>query len=342
MAGDNFDKGWVYVLHFDLPGKKSNFYKIGLTKNPIPLRIAQLQTGNPFKISEAHSFESECIGLLEGHLHKIFVNKRYHGEWFELTPANFRTVKKEGKSFNDKFSPLAVQLRALDKKESIHKEMPPTANHLKLHKRALEIAEQINELELRRDISATHLRRLAGNTLGIDGICEFYSLDIPKPSIKGSDLQKHDLNEWEKWKKSKWECDVAIKGKPTKNKSHPKLKKELDDLLNKVKPVFDINTHSNMSKKRAKSSREYHQKVIDYNQQLGMLKVEMDLIIIQFKLDCKRRRGIEGVFKYVRGEKEAFDKKSFEENKPRKAYDSRWYYSSDPVPKFRVHKAIGY
>jgi len=343
MAGDNFDKGWVYVLHFDIPGKKSNFYKIGLTKNPVENRIAQLQTGNPFKIIEAHSFESECIGLLEGHLHKIFAKKRFRKEWFELTPSYFTKVKTEGKKFNDEFGPLAIELRELDKKTSIHNEMKPTPEHLKLHKKALQLKLKINEIELKKDIAKNHLRRLAGNTLGISGICEFYSLNQPDPSTKGKELKKIDLKEWEKWVVKKWKCDSKIVGAETKAKSHPKLNAELNELTSKTGAIFDINTYSQKIKPRTKISRQYHQTVIDCEEELGLLKVDLDLIMIRFKLDCKRRKGIEGVFKYTRGfTKNEFDKKAFAKGKPKKAYDPRWYYSAEPVPKFKVANAIGY
>ena len=343
MAGDNFDKGWVYVLHFDIPGKKSNYYKIGLSTNPIPLRIATLQTGNPFKIIEEHSFDSECIGLLEGHLHKTFAKNRFRKEWFVLTPSVLKKVKQEGRKFNKKFSPLAVILRILDKKESIHKVMPPSANHLQLHKKALAIHTKTNGIGLKRDIAKEHLRRLTGNTLGINGICNFYSLDIPNPSIKGSILKNLDLNEWKKWQKVSWKMDVGILGTSTKAKSHPKLDAELKKLKASNSSSFDLTTYAARHKSRSKGSKQYHQTVIDCAEKIGQLKVELDLIIIQFKLDCKRRKGIDNVFKYIRSNsKIEFDKVAFAAARPRKAQNPIWFHSSNPSPKFKVENAIGY
>ena len=72
------------------------------------------------------------------------------------------------------------------------------------------------------------------------------------------------------------------------------------------------------------------------------MKAELDMIIIQFKLDCKRRKGIEGVFKYIRRDDHSeFDKKNFAENS-RKAKNPKWFYSSKANPSFSVEKAIGY
>ena len=343
MAGDNFDKGWVYVLNFEIPGVKSNYFKIGLTKNPVSSRIAGLQTGNPFKIVQRHKFDSECMGLLEGHLHKIFAKKRFRKEWFTFTPAVLKNVIKEGTDFSKKYNPLAIKLRKLDKQTSIHKEMKPTADHLKLHKEAIKLSKQIQEIDLKKEIAGENLRRLTGNCIGISGITGFTALSTPAPSVKVSELKKHDLKEWQKWKKTGlFKKDEGIIGIGTKAKNHAKLDAEHKALKKKAKSLFDLSTYAQNVKSRTKSSRTFHAEYIDYVEKLGSLKAELDMIIIRFKLDCKRRKGIEGVFKYIRRDDHSeFDKKSFTE-KSRKAKNPKWFYSSAPKPSFSVEKAIGY
>ena len=224
MAGDNFDKGWVYILHFKIPSQKSNYFKIGLTKNPIPKRISGLQTGNPFKIVKQHHFDSECMGLLEGHLHKIFASRRFRKEWFTFTPGVLKKVIKEGTDFSNKYNPLAIKLRKLDKQTSIHKPVAPTAKHLKLHKKAITISRKIQEIDLQREIAKENLRRLTGNCIGIDGITGFTGLKIPAPSLKSSELKKHDLSEWQKWQITGiFSKKEEIIGVGTNLKNHPKL-----------------------------------------------------------------------------------------------------------------------
>ena len=344
MAGDNFDKGWVYVLHFDIPGVTSNFYKIGLTKNPVANRIAGLQTGNPFEIVEHHKFDSECMGLLEGHLHKKFATKRFRKEWFELTPAVLKRVLKEGQDFSVKWNPLAIKARELDKKTSIHNEMKPTKDHKKLHENAVKLAKKIQKIELERDIANENLRRLTGNCIGIDGIAGFSKLNTPAPSLKSRDLKKHDLKEWQRWQKTGiFKKDEGIIGIGSKASNHAKLDKELKELKKKTKPLFNLSTHNQKTKSRTKPSRDYHAEYISCLEKLGELKAELDMIIIQFKLDCKRRKGIKDVFKYIRTDNNTeFDKKSFEGNRPKKAKDPRWFFSSPANPSFSVEKAVGY
>jgi hypothetical protein len=343
MAGDNFDKGWVYILHFQIPGQKSNYFKIGLTKNPIPERISALQTGNPFKIVRHHHFDSECTGLLEGHLHKIFADRRFRKEWFTFKPVILKKVINEGTDFSNKYNPLAIKLRKLDKQTSIHKPMTPTANHLKLHKKAITISRKIQEIELRRDIAKENLRRLTGNCIGIDGITGFTGLKIPAPSLKSSELKKHDLSEWKKWQITGiFSIKEEIIGVGTKLKNHPKLDTEHKALKNSASSLFDLSTYNAKTKSRSKSSRTYHAEYIDFTGELGLLKANRDMIIIEFKLDCKRRHEIIDVFKYLRTDNGTkFDKDGFNTNK-RKAHDPRWFYSNDPTPSFGVSKGIGY
>ena len=137
--------------------------------------------------------------------------------------------------------------------------MPPSANHLQLHKKALTIHAKVNGIELKRDIAKEHLRRLTGNTLGINGICNFYSLNIPDPSIKGSILKIQDLNEWKQHLKVSWKMDVGILGKSTKAKSHPKLDAELKNLKASNSSSFDLSTYAARHKSRSKWSKQYHQ-----------------------------------------------------------------------------------
>ena len=343
MAGDNFDKGWVYILHFEMPGKKSNYFKIGLTKNEVSSRIAGLQTGNPFKIIQQHKFDSECMGLLEGHLHKIFAKNRFRKEWFTLTPSLLKKVIKEGTDFSNKYNPHAIKLRNLDKSTSIHKEMKPTKEHIKLHKKAVQLSKQIQKIELKKDIAGENLRRLTGNCIGISGITGFTGLNIPAPSIKGGDLKKHDSAEWAKWKVTGlFKKEEEILGVGTKAKNHPTLDKQHKALKKTAKTLFDLTNYVPTYKSRTNSSRSFHNEYIECLEKLGTLKAERDMIIIKFKLDCKRRKGIKDVFKYVRrNDHSEFDKKGFAA-KSTKAKDPKWFYSNDASPSFNVEKAIGY
>ena len=64
----------------------NDLYKIGTTKKPLKERIAQLQTGNPFKIDILKSYMSPHYKRIEKYLHNVFkaYRSREKGEWFHL------------------------------------------------------------------------------------------------------------------------------------------------------------------------------------------------------------------------------------------------------------------
>ena len=194
-----------------------------------------------------------------------------------------------------------------------------------------------------KDIAGENLRRLTGNCIGISGITGFTGLNIPAPSIKGSDLKKHDSAEWAKWKVTGlFKKEEEILGVGNKAKNHPTLDGQHKALKNAAKTLFDLTNYSPTHKSRTNSSRTFHTEYIECLEKLGTLKAELDMIIIQFKLDCKRRKGIKGVFKYVRIDNHSeFDKKGFAANSA-KAKNPKWFYSNKASPSFSVEKAIGY
>lgn len=82
-------KGYVYLAGFDeIPG----YYKIGFANN-VTRRIAELESGCPFKIIVYHSIEVSFGQKLERFLHRKFQNKRVKLEWFLLTSDDVNYIK---------------------------------------------------------------------------------------------------------------------------------------------------------------------------------------------------------------------------------------------------------
>lgn len=77
--------GYVYLL---LEVDKDGFerHKIGITKNSVEKRLAQLQTGNSNKISILHVYQSTNYKKIEKWLHNEFIPKKTEAEneWFTL------------------------------------------------------------------------------------------------------------------------------------------------------------------------------------------------------------------------------------------------------------------
>lgn len=62
-------------------------YKIGVTKNNPELRVKQLQTGNPNKISVVNSYETPNYLKVEQWIHRKYFNSKTlaRNEWRNLT-----------------------------------------------------------------------------------------------------------------------------------------------------------------------------------------------------------------------------------------------------------------
>lgn len=79
----------VYVIRMgDTP-----YYKIGYTTSSVARRMAQLQTGNPFKLEIVKVFQGTTKD--EAALHAKFANKRApaNNEWFILSTLDLLRIR---------------------------------------------------------------------------------------------------------------------------------------------------------------------------------------------------------------------------------------------------------
>ena len=72
--------------------RAGNRYKIGISKDP-QRRLYDL-SASPLPIEFVWSLQVGNASMLEGQLHKIFQEKRAHGEWFELSREDVAWIKK--------------------------------------------------------------------------------------------------------------------------------------------------------------------------------------------------------------------------------------------------------
>jgi hypothetical protein len=72
--------GWVYLIH----AIGTSRFKIGFASSP-DKRLVQLSEQSPFPLTMVCSYPSADAKGSESLWHKLFEQKRVHGEWFELT-----------------------------------------------------------------------------------------------------------------------------------------------------------------------------------------------------------------------------------------------------------------
>jgi len=84
-------KGRVYLVK-----SEAGPCKIGRTRQPIELRVFQLQQESTRgRLTLIHSFESDDAHTAEQKLHAIFLKKRIEGEWFDLDEADVQWIKSQ-------------------------------------------------------------------------------------------------------------------------------------------------------------------------------------------------------------------------------------------------------
>jgi len=76
-------------------------YKIGITKNPIKKRLAQLRTGNSDDIEILKSYRSYNYKEIERMLHAKFATDRKHLEWFTLSDEQVMSFLIEAKKADE-------------------------------------------------------------------------------------------------------------------------------------------------------------------------------------------------------------------------------------------------
>lgn len=83
--------GYVYLL---CDGEK---FKIGMTKNKIEKRVAELQTGNPNEIWIHSYYETQYPLKIEKMMHGRHASSNVKNEWFDLSVSEVINFKNECK-----------------------------------------------------------------------------------------------------------------------------------------------------------------------------------------------------------------------------------------------------
>jgi hypothetical protein len=85
-------KGKIYLL-LSVDENDKGTYKIGITKREISIRITELQTGNPNKISLLKEYQSEHYLKIEQGLHRKYGSKKtlVCNEWRNLSDEEINT-----------------------------------------------------------------------------------------------------------------------------------------------------------------------------------------------------------------------------------------------------------
>ena len=328
--------GFVYFLKLVDPQKEFEFthYKIGETKD-IPERIRSLQTGNPFRIVEEKSIESEACNMLEHYLHGKYSPQRVGIEWFKFSDKEFKKVYSSALSFNKEITNIAKEALEFEESVSNGKNIPPTAEMSKLHEELISLYDEVMTLEKKIDIIKIKLGNLTAYSSGIDGITKVITTK-PNPRFDYGLFSKNHSNMCskiiEKYREQiesemKREAEIRklrqegqlfeeildeeelaklelvpkgfkIIGKNRITK-YPELNNAFKE-IEKTKIKVDPEEVKEEKADRSTESLELHYQYLSYNTEISVIGGKIDIIELKLIHACSDNSGIEGICEHER------------------------------------------
>ena len=301
MGALNLRPGHVYFLTMedDHHGDRDfSYYKIGITEGRISERIDQLQTGNPFRISERHSFWSEAAQLIEGHLHRRWSTNGVRLEWFRFRPMELESVISEAEHLNAQISPIAGRVREYDKTPSNGLMLDPTEHVRELSGQASELMSDIVQRRGQLKILECQLRVLSSDSAGIEGITRVRIIH-PDLSFKQALLKERFPDIYEEFlTREKLSCSFNFEAMP-RITAFPALQSHMREARDRV-PDINPGAFRDCMLEREAAVEELHGRYLELRSKLsadegGLLTIELELRDL-----CGVNEGITGVCSYSR------------------------------------------
>lgn len=88
VDGDATGSGFVYLIK-----GRGGEYKLGRT-GLVDRRVSQLATGSSVELEVVHEIRTDDPAGVEAYWHRRFADRRLRGEWFKLSAADVRAVKR--------------------------------------------------------------------------------------------------------------------------------------------------------------------------------------------------------------------------------------------------------
>ena len=165
----------VYVFQH---GNKSLF-KIGRTRGDVGRRRRELSTGNPVELKLFHELETDHDAMVENFLHRKLASCRSRRsdakEFYEIAPADLRTVLDEAVEFLNEYIPLLESSEELKARRSNGQVLQANRAARALHQQLHEVSSKITDLEFEQEILESRLKNLIGDADEISGIASWRS-----------------------------------------------------------------------------------------------------------------------------------------------------------------------
>lgn len=92
----------VYLISANIDDIK--LYKIGFTKRNVEDRVREFKTGNCLDLQIEYVINSKWGTKIEKRLHKMFVDKKISGEWFNLSDEDVINLINTSQTLHESFN----------------------------------------------------------------------------------------------------------------------------------------------------------------------------------------------------------------------------------------------
>ena len=323
--------GWLYFLRDRdyLTGEVGPYVKIGKTDydRPVEERIDDHQTGNPRKVFSIHNMQVNSIDTIETYLHHIFAPVRVHGEWFKMDGNQVKEAIQEADELNIMIGKYMTEIEVAT---TIYNQVSngvirkATDKELSLASNWLEAKKSHIMAKNRVVLNNERLRRLMGNSKGIEGVIDLQQKVSVSTLDKSTIISKHHeiIQDYMTNKTSK---SISSSFKPAH--TNPQLRgldKQLDLEIKKEKSLqtasSDIASFDENPTTRTAEIEKIHDEYLMTLGEERSMRIGLDLMVARAKAACGLNDGVEGLCFWKREqvvkEKQLINWKQFAEDYP--------------------------
>jgi len=163
----------VYFLGMRNPADETHDFrlvKVGVTAGDVAIRVAQLQTGNPFELRCLSTFETTCARQVEHFIHRAHAADMQNLEWIRRSQAEVAVLVEQARAAAQRFEERKRIEDEIKTLPSAGHARRADAHEIRLHRIARDLLKELVPAKLQLEITSNRLRAATGSTHGIEGI----------------------------------------------------------------------------------------------------------------------------------------------------------------------------
>jgi hypothetical protein len=201
---EHADSPYVYFLSLedpDDPVRDLQRVKVGITKNDVEKRIAQLQTGNPYAIRCLEAFRTSVARQVEHWVHRTHAAKLVNVEWLRIPRGDVAALVAAAQKEARRLGRIARNIDKWNSTCSNGRERASSKRQLDIYAAARDLRVEIRGVEFRAGVLASRIFVAAGRVERVPGILKvqvspaFYAFSAKHAAERFPDLVADHMSE---------------------------------------------------------------------------------------------------------------------------------------------------